>query len=39
MDVYNRIYNTIQLNEEKFDDLEGLPGDFLERYIPCTPAR
>ena len=39
MQVYNRIYNTIQLNEEKFKDLEGLSSDFLEKYIPNTPAK
>lgn len=39
MEVYTKIYNTIQMNEEKEEDLKGLQPDFLEKYIPCTPAR
>lgn len=39
MEVYNRIYNTIQLNEEKIKDLEGLHQDFLEKFPNTTPAR
>lgn len=27
------------MNEEKEEDLRGLNSDFLEKYIPCTPAR
>ena len=38
MEVYNKIYNTIQLNEYRLQDLAGLPFDFLEKYV-STPMR